>query len=185
MKQRGLRAPSPALVISLIALFVALGGTTAYASGLISGRQIVDRSIPAKKLTPAAVYAVRGQPPRSFNVYPLDPDSVVHLLTTTHGLDLSYRCDKDPQQIQVFLRSHTGDHGVSVHGDYAPDGVLKSITGSPKSDQFTGHATLNLDVIASTTIDGRFSRIDLAGSNHGDTCSIEGVITPTTGINNP
>jgi maltooligosyltrehalose synthase len=38
MKRR-LRAPSPALVISLIALFVALGGTTVYASGLISGRQ--------------------------------------------------------------------------------------------------------------------------------------------------
>src|SRR5215471_837274 len=37
MKRR-LMAPSPALVISLIALFVALGGTTAYASGLISGR---------------------------------------------------------------------------------------------------------------------------------------------------
>ena len=98
---------------------------------------------------------------------------------------MSYICDKDPQQIQVFLRSHTGDHGVSVHGDYAPDGVLKSITGSPRSDQFSGHGTLNLDVIASTTIDGRFSRIDLAGSNDGDTCSIEGVITPSTGINTP
>ena len=35
---KGLRALSPALVSSLIALFVALGGTHAYASGLIWGQ---------------------------------------------------------------------------------------------------------------------------------------------------
>ena len=69
MKERRFRAPSPALVISLIALFVALGGTTAYASGLISGKQIADHSIPAKKLTAAAVYAVRGQPARSMSTH--------------------------------------------------------------------------------------------------------------------
>ena len=40
----------PATVIALLALFVALTGT-AYASGLISGRQIKNHSIPAKKLT--------------------------------------------------------------------------------------------------------------------------------------
>ena len=59
MKLR-LTAPSPALVISLIAPFVALGGTTAYASGLISGRQIANHSIPANKLTAAAVKASMG-----------------------------------------------------------------------------------------------------------------------------
>lgn len=185
MKQRRFRAPSPALVISLIALFVALGGTTAYASGLISGKQIADHSIPAKKLTAAAVYALRGQPARSFNVYPIRPDSVVHLLTTTHGLDVSYKCDIDSQQIHFFLTPHEGDHGVWVSGEYAPDGALKSITGSPLHDQFSGHATLNLDVIALLRVDGRFSHIDLAGYNYGDTCFIGGLITPSTGLSSP
>ena len=56
-----LTAPSPALIISLVALFVALGGTTAYASGLISGKQIVNHLISAKKLTAAAVDALKGE----------------------------------------------------------------------------------------------------------------------------
>jgi hypothetical protein len=59
MKLR-LRAPGPALVISLIALFVALGGSIAYAGGLISGRQIANHSIPANKLTAAAINASMG-----------------------------------------------------------------------------------------------------------------------------
>src|SRR5579884_3646494 len=54
---RRLRAPSPALAI---AVFAALGGT-AYAGGLISGKQIVDHSIPAKKLTARAVDALQGE----------------------------------------------------------------------------------------------------------------------------
>jgi len=54
------RRPTPALVISLVALFVALGGT-AYASGLISGRQIVNHSIPAKKLTKSAIKSLHGR----------------------------------------------------------------------------------------------------------------------------
>jgi hypothetical protein len=50
----------PATVIALLALFVALTGT-AYASGLISGRQIKNHSIPAKKLTKSAVRSLHGQ----------------------------------------------------------------------------------------------------------------------------
>jgi hypothetical protein len=57
---RKLRAPSPALVISVIALFVALGGGAAYASGLIPGSKIENHSIPAKKLTKAAVKSLHG-----------------------------------------------------------------------------------------------------------------------------
>jgi hypothetical protein len=59
MKGR-LKALSPALVISLIALFVALGGT-AYASGLIPGSQIKNHSIPVKKLTGSAIKSLRGR----------------------------------------------------------------------------------------------------------------------------
>jgi hypothetical protein len=42
--------PSPALVISIAALFVALGGTAIAAGGLISGSKLENRSVAAKKL---------------------------------------------------------------------------------------------------------------------------------------
>ncbi len=51
----------PATIIATLALFVALGGGAALASGLISGNTIVNHSIPEKKLTAAAIKALRGQ----------------------------------------------------------------------------------------------------------------------------
>ncbi|MFL5914616.1 MAG: hypothetical protein ACJ752_03130 [Gaiellaceae bacterium] len=59
---RKLRPPSPALVISVLALFVGLGGgAAAYASGLIPGSQIKNHSIPAKKLTKKAIRSLHGE----------------------------------------------------------------------------------------------------------------------------
>jgi hypothetical protein len=57
MKRR-LRPPSPALVISTIALFVALAGGAAAASGLISGQKIIPHSIAENRLTPRAIEAL-------------------------------------------------------------------------------------------------------------------------------
>lgn len=52
----------PATIIAALALFVALGGgAAAYASGLISGKQIKNHSIPAKKLTKAAIKSLHGK----------------------------------------------------------------------------------------------------------------------------
>lgn len=50
----------PATVIAVAALFVALGGGAAYASGLISGSQIKNHSIAATKLTAKALKQLRG-----------------------------------------------------------------------------------------------------------------------------
>jgi hypothetical protein len=50
----------PATVIAALALFVALGGGAAWASGLISGSHIKNHSIAAKKLTKQAVKSLRG-----------------------------------------------------------------------------------------------------------------------------
>jgi hypothetical protein len=44
-----MKRPSPALIVALLALFVALGGT-GYAAMKINGKNIVKRSIPASKL---------------------------------------------------------------------------------------------------------------------------------------
>jgi hypothetical protein len=49
MKQAARRRPSPALAISLIALFVALGGT-GYAAVTINGKNLTNKSVAGKKL---------------------------------------------------------------------------------------------------------------------------------------
>ena len=50
----------PATIIAAIALFVALGGGAAWASGLIPGSQIKNHSIAAKKLTKKADKQLKG-----------------------------------------------------------------------------------------------------------------------------
>jgi hypothetical protein len=51
----------PATIIAAAALFIAMGGSAAaYASGLISGSQIKNHSIPAKKLTKSAIRSLHG-----------------------------------------------------------------------------------------------------------------------------
>jgi hypothetical protein len=60
MRQAALRQ-SPALVVSLIALFVALGGTV-YAAKKINGRSIRAKSIPGNRLKPRSVPANRLKP---------------------------------------------------------------------------------------------------------------------------
>src|ERR1051326_3498647 len=51
----------PATIVASLALFVALGGGAALASGLISGTKIENHTIAEKKLTNSAIRALRGQ----------------------------------------------------------------------------------------------------------------------------
>src|SRR5579884_1956209 len=61
--KRGLRAPSPAFVISLIALFVALGGTTYAATSLprnsVGTGQLKKNAVTASKIRNGAVTAAK------------------------------------------------------------------------------------------------------------------------------
>jgi Collagen triple helix repeat (20 copies) len=50
----------PATIIALLALFIALGGGSAVARGLISGSTILNHSIPQWKLTARAIANLRG-----------------------------------------------------------------------------------------------------------------------------
>ena len=62
MKQ-GLRRPSPSLVISMVALFVAMSGTVyAAKSAKISGKAIKVKSLPGNRLKPRSVTANRLAP---------------------------------------------------------------------------------------------------------------------------
>lgn len=178
MKLRS-RAPSPALAISLIALFVALGGS-AYAGGLISGRQIVDHSIAAKKLTAAAVNALQGARAISLHKDEIPADGLRHALAVTHGILVYYRCESP--RIHFYLEPMIFGDDLFVSGSYAEDGVLTSVQGQRGLELGPGaHRTLNVDVIAWTRQGPHtVSHIDLGGSNSGDHCYIRGLITPGT-----
>lgn len=65
MRKRSLRRPSPALVISLIALFVALGGTTYAATSLprdsVGTAQIKPRAVTRGQIAKGALAGLRGR----------------------------------------------------------------------------------------------------------------------------
>ena len=51
----------PATILAALALFVALGSGAAVASGLVSGKRLVNHSVPEWKLTARAISSLRGQ----------------------------------------------------------------------------------------------------------------------------
>lgn len=59
--RQGFRRPSPALIVAVIALFAALGGTV-FAAGRISGRAIKVKSLPGNRLKLHSVPANRLKP---------------------------------------------------------------------------------------------------------------------------
>jgi hypothetical protein len=207
MKRR-LRAPSPALVISLIALFVALGGAAAAASGLISGNQIVNHSIAAKKLTAAAVKTLHGhrgpagpqgvqgatglQGPGaiSFAKYQVAATNGFEAVgDLVGGITVFYDCEPAIPTIEfrVHAADTTGLTNLVFSGESAADGALKSVQQSGESGftTFTATSTLNLDGIVWTGTDsqsgGTVTRIDVGGRVNGTTsCDVWGQLTSSS-----
>lgn len=183
------RAPSPAFVVSLIALFVALGGGAASASRLISGNQIVNHSIPAKKLTGAAVRALHGQRgpsgPGAISIKQELPVGFGDLTPQPlSGVTISYTCD--PTKPSIVLALHSQGDQVFYSGDYATDGNVTAVTpkGGGNPDIIVGAThTVNLDLLAIGGDGSHIWRIDLAAmftpsptGVHG--CIVWGLVTP-------
>jgi len=188
--ERRLRAPSPALVISLIALFVALAGGAAAATGLISGNQIANHSISAKKLTAAAIKALHGQPDGAITIPPVEfATSVVTPLTLLphiRGVGISFACDGTAPQIRIVLTNNEAADLLWVSGSYTADDVTTSITREQLVNfNLTATKTLNLDlVVVSGNAKSIFvSRFDLAGTFTTRAgvpgCDFWGLVTPS------
>ena len=187
--ERRLRAPSPALVISLIALFVALAGGAAAATGLISGNQLANHSISAKKLTAAAIKALHGQPDEAIPIKPTElATSVVTPLTLLHirGVGISFACDGTAPRIRIVLTNDEAADLLWVSGSYTADDVTTSITREQLVNfNLTATKTLNLDlVVVSSNAQSIFvSRFDLAGTFTTRAgvpgCDFWGLVTPS------
>jgi hypothetical protein len=162
----------PATIIALLALFVALSGT-AYASGMISGKQIVNRSIPEKKLTATAVKALQGERGQSFIKSGAPADNKNHLLASIDGLDVEYTCLSVGLATLSFLTHKSGDTGF-VSGEVSYDTLVQPVQ-DPTNIGFQA-AQLNLDVVAWSASVGKLARIDLGASANGSTCNVWGLI---------
>ena len=174
------KAPSPALVVAMVALFVALGGGAALASGMISGKNIVNNSIAEKKLTGSAVQALQGGP-HAISIYKngVAPGDGFHQLTAApiHGLIVDYACGAN-DDVDVRLRTATNGDLVNASGDKAIDGSLVSVQQLSSAIGAEASSTANLDVIAWAGSDGTISRFDLGGYYGGTACNVWALITP-------
>jgi hypothetical protein len=198
-----LRAPSAAFVVAVIALFLALSGGAAWASGLISGKQIANHSIPAKKLTAAAVKALHGQRgpagpqgpkgdtgsqgpkgetgatgpqgpgAKSFNIHVPDDGGLGHTLTTIDGVEVVYVCGAG-----IELQIDAGGGTVFASGDEAQDGTLTSVQKSGQQIVAKANSTANLDVIAWSGSNGTLARIDFGGFYGGGSCNVWALVIP-------
>ena len=189
--KRWLRSPSPALVISLIALFVALAGGAAAATGLISGNQIANHSIPAKKLTAAAIKTLHGQPDGAI---PIKPTQILTRSATPltpepiRGIDVAVACDLTAPLIRIFLMNSKAGGLLWVSGSYTADEVTTTTTREQLANlNLTATKTLNLNllVVSSDTQSIFVSRLDLAGTltnspSGGQGCHFWGLVTPRT-----
>jgi hypothetical protein len=205
---RRLRAPSPAFVVALIALFVGLGGGAALADGLISGKQLANHSIPEKKLTAKAIKALKGQRgpagpqgargavgpqgttgpqgPQgpgaiSINKHVL-ADSDSHTLVTIDGLDVYYVCGGAiGGYVEIGLEAHSAGDKVFASGDKDEDGgALVPVQEAAPSIGAQGSSKENLDVIAWAGSVGTLWRFDLGVFYDGSACNIWGLIIPAS-----
>jgi hypothetical protein len=75
---------SPAMVVALVSLFVALSGVAAAGTvALINGSQIKNHTIGLSKLTPAAIAALHGRPGPAGPAGGFDPNKVTYVQGTT------------------------------------------------------------------------------------------------------
>jgi hypothetical protein len=148
----------PATIIASLALFVALGGGTALASGLsdlISGKKIANHSIAVQKLTAGAINALRGHayiaaPDFQTGVTPLPVDKnwvTVKSLTLPAGsyvvFGKSQLKTSSAPDASCALDEETSEIGKVIDEDFL----------GPPSSGSSGHETLSLAATVHSRID--------------------------------
>jgi hypothetical protein len=146
--KRWLKAPSPALVISLVALFVALGGTTYAATSLpknsVGTVQLKKGAVTKKKINKKTIAALRG------NRGPRGPQGAKGATGATGATGNTGAAG--PSGV-VDVKSWAGfDTGVSAHSTaFTFDGPTTTVT-TTSTQRLTASATIDLETSAGTAL---------------------------------
>lgn len=121
------KRPSPALIVSLLALFVALGGP-AQAERLIRGKDVKDGSLQARDLSRSARTALKQTPDGSVTTRKLAPSSV---LTGTIADETITAADLAPNSVNAdeIVDSGVGQAEIRNNGVGAAEIADQSIDG--------------------------------------------------------
>jgi hypothetical protein len=185
-------------VVSMVALFVALGGSAGAAIIVSSNSQVAKNTISghhppsgdhpnivagsidgtdvlAKTLGKVPVAAKAGNGAVSLNKPNVGFIGGGVLGGPFNGVTANFDCKNGFVQVGVSVKS--GD--VFVSGDQAADGTLSSVQAAPAFGyDVAAGGTVNLDVIASNNDTGKWTRFDLGGFHGSTGCNFWGLVTP-------
>lgn len=119
MKDIARRRPSPAMVVALIALFVALGGTV-YAAGKINGKTIKPGTLPGNRLKGESVTGAQvsegslGKVPSADTLDGIDSTQLLDA-ETLDGIDSAEFLQAADAAFARVARDGTGDDAISAH----------------------------------------------------------------------
>jgi hypothetical protein len=185
-------------VVSVLALFVALGGSASAAIIVSSNSQVAKNTISghhppsgdhpnliagsvngtdvlASTLGKVPSAAKAGNGAVSINKPNLGFIGSGVLGGPFNGVTATFDCKK--AFVEVGLSVKAGD--VFVSGDQAADGTLSSVqVAQPGGYVAAANGTVNLDVIASDDGTGKWTRFDLGGFHGATGCNFWGVAIP-------
>jgi hypothetical protein len=197
------RLTHPATIIAAAALFLALGGgAAAYVSGLISGSQIKNHSIPANKLTKSAIKTLRGRRGPTGNTGKTGPQGpggkivtydakagaspTKTTLGTFLGDTISASCSipaTGQAQLNIFLQTASGGWNVDYSTVRDTNGNKLADAASTFAPAGTYSAAKRVDTIRAKAggneSDGQFDIIQIAPSPgsliwHGEASTVGG-----------
>jgi hypothetical protein len=181
-------------VISVIALFIALGGASYAAFKLpknsVGPKQIRNGAVSEGKLSASAKAALKGAkgdqgPPgpgaTSFATTLTQGTNFTDIVTASNGLTVQGSCLTGPSSVGLKIKTTGATNTLDLSGTVnngafttSPEDV-DNIAGAAQS---ADPSTIDFDVIARDRNVGPFARLDIHG-HFGSPCTYWGMITPS------
>ncbi|MDP9188485.1 MAG: hypothetical protein M3O25_04475 [Actinomycetota bacterium] len=169
------RRPSPALVISCVALFVSLGGVSyGVATGFIDSREIKNNQVRSSDLRNNSIrtFDIRNNEVRGFDIRNSSVQGRDVALNTLTGADVS------EQDLEKVPSATAADTATSVGGITVKKFFVKQPTSTPVAEIFRGEG-FALEAGCSAGSDPTL-RIDGIAGGPATNVTVEGVGTPMT-----
>jgi hypothetical protein len=186
-------------VVSVIALFIALGGVGYAAFKLpknsVGPKQIRNGAVSEAKLSASAKAALKGSkgdqgPPgpqgpgaTSFATTINQGTSLAQVATAPNGIKVLASCLTGPSTVVLKIQTISGLNNIQVSGtanepSATPPTFPEDVDNVAGATQVADTGTVDLDVIARDKTIGPFARFDIH-AHFASPCTIWGMITPS------